>query len=672
MIDEKGVNEHFPASIPSLPVSIDLKYRPDIDGLRAIAVSAVVIFHAFPSVLTGGFVGVDIFFVISGYLISSIIYKDLHVGSFSFAHFYARRVRRIFPSLIVVLVTSYVLGRHTLFALEYKNLGAHIAAASVFVSNFLLTEESGYFDGDSDLKVLLHLWSLAIEEQFYIVWPVLVYVLWTTKRLFAMTTVGLTLLSFTLNLSIVKHHAIQTFYWPMTRVWELLIGACLAFILISMKDRFTKAKTRLESPFIVPVYGEMPVSNGSLLWNTTSMVGTFLILLPVVFLTKTSIFPGWWALSPTFGTTLVILSGPTAWINQKVLSSCLLVRIGLISYPLYLWHWPLLVFTRIVHGQETSSNVCIAIVLLSIILAWMTYVFIDKPLRFGSFATIKVVLLCVSMIIIGLMGYHTYQSDSLRSQFPPEIQDIVNFKYNTSKLYRGRTCFLLTEQDESQFGACVDNSKKPASTAVILWGDSYAAHLHPGITTVKSDLRLTQLAASHCPPIIGYLVPIRPFCKQINDYVAKRISNEKPNTVILAALWTSFVDWKNLTRTITYLKNASINNIYLIGPLPLWESSLPRTLYRYYIYNKQYPLPKYLRFGLAPNTDKLDNAMLTFATDVNINYISPYKILCTVAGCLTRTGDSVDTLVAWDNGHLTVAGSTFVVSHFPRTLLHSR
>ena len=204
------------------------KYRPDIDGLRALAIISVVLFHTFPSVIRGGFVGVDIFFVISGFLISTIIVENLGAGTFSFREFYIRRIRRIFPSLIIILITTYLIGWFFLLADEYKQLGKHIAGGATFVSNVVLWKNSGYFDSAAEMKPLLHLWSLAIEEQFYIIWPLLIWFSWKRNLNLLIVTVSLLAISFTLNLITIQHNAIIDFYAPHTRFWELLAGGVLA------------------------------------------------------------------------------------------------------------------------------------------------------------------------------------------------------------------------------------------------------------------------------------------------------------------------------------------------------------------------------------------------------------------------------------------------------------
>jgi len=224
--DEKQREAQFPGHLEHP------KYRPDIDGLRALAVLSVVLYHAhaFPKVLKGGFIGVDIFFVISGFLISTIIFSGLERGSFSFFDFFCRRIRRIFPALLLVLISCYAFGWFVLLADEYKQLGKHIAAGAGFVSNFVLWTESGYFDAGAETKPLLHLWSLGIEEQFYIVWPLILW--WAWKKKFNLFTITLVLAFFSFGLNLAKYrvNGVADFYSPQTRFWELLAGALLAYI----------------------------------------------------------------------------------------------------------------------------------------------------------------------------------------------------------------------------------------------------------------------------------------------------------------------------------------------------------------------------------------------------------------------------------------------------------
>ena len=300
----------------SQKATMPTRYRPDIDGLRALAVMAVIIFHTFPKLLPGGFVGVDIFFVISGYLITQIILSDLGSGKFSAASFYARRIRRIFPALIVVLIATFALGWYYLLPAELVSLGKNILASALFSANLMLLSEVGYFDVAAHLKPLLHLWSLGIEEQFYLVWP---WLLWALPRTWLTPAMVLAIAaSFALDVSMVEHHPSETFYLPFTRAWELLAGAVLV--------RFPRAKN----------------ANNELIAfaGIVAIEGSFFLL------DARSVFPGWAAVLPVGG-TMLLLQSEASLVNRFALANRLAVGVGLISYPLYLWHWPLLVFAEI-------------------------------------------------------------------------------------------------------------------------------------------------------------------------------------------------------------------------------------------------------------------------------------------------------------------------------------
>ena len=286
-----------------------IAYRPDIDGLRAIAVLAVVGFHYFPGRLPGGFIGVDVFFVISGYLITSILLRSLQDGTFSIAGFYGRRVRRIFPALAVILAVSFVLGWALLMPLEFKQLGKQIVAGAFFVPNFLFWSEAGYFDNPLE-KPLLHLWSLGIEEQFYIVWPVLLWFVWSRRWPLLSTIAAITFVSFATNILLTTNDPVAGFYSPISRAWELGLGALLACWRTSIKGK------------------SYPGSNRGL-----SMVGLLMIGGTTLLLDETATFPGWWAAVPVLGACLVIIAGPGSFLNRRLLSFPALVWIGLISYP---------------------------------------------------------------------------------------------------------------------------------------------------------------------------------------------------------------------------------------------------------------------------------------------------------------------------------------------------
>ena len=388
------------------------KYRPDIDGLRAVAVLAVIFFHAFPKYMRGGFIGVDIFFVISGYLITTIILEGLDGGSFSFSGFYSRRVRRIFPALIVVLVASLVFGWSFLLADELNQLGKHAAAGAGFISNFTLWSEVGYFDNLAETKPLLHLWSLAIEEQFYIFWPVLLWFAWKRKFNLLTVTIVIFAVSFFLGVRGASRDMVAAFYSPQTRFWELLSGGILAWGTLYKKDSATEVKHKIGAFLSRLIYREKQDDDRQTLADALSIAGLLLLLYGFWGIKKELIFPGTWALVPVLGAVLIIAAGDNAWVNRTILSSKVAVWLGLLSFPLYLWHWPLLTYLRMAEGEVPSYAKRTLAVLLAVFLAWLTVRFIEKPIRFGSGRNaLRVSVLCGVVFLIGLVGYLGSRAD---------------------------------------------------------------------------------------------------------------------------------------------------------------------------------------------------------------------------------------------------------------------
>jgi peptidoglycan/LPS O-acetylase OafA/YrhL len=384
-----------------------MKYRPEIDGLRAIAVSAVVLFHAFPSWIKGGFTGVDVFFVISGYLISKIILIDFEKGEFNFANFYGRRIKRIFPALIVVVAACLAAGWFVLLADELNQLGSHIAGAAGFVSNLVLWGESGYFDNSAETKPLLHLWSLGIEEQFYLLWPLILWVAWRRKFGILTVTAFVALISFLLNLKGVKQDPVATFYSPQTRFWELAFGSMLAWATLHKKDVLPRIEKMLTFCLPRAIWSGNQAIDGKEVANFLSLIGLALLAFGFWGINKRFSFPGIWATIPVTGAVLIIAAGSKAWVNRTILSSKVAVWLGLISFPLYLWHWPLLSFARIVEGTTPNPQVSAIAIALSILLSWLTVNFIEKPARFGKVgANLAVVSLSCGLASLGIFGFY--------------------------------------------------------------------------------------------------------------------------------------------------------------------------------------------------------------------------------------------------------------------------
>ncbi|MGO4350420.1 acyltransferase family protein [Rhizobium sp. RAF36] len=365
-------------------------YRSDIDGLRAVAVLSVVIFHAFPTWLPGGLVGVDIFFVISGYLISGHILQQLHDDRFSIFDFYSRRIRRIFPALIAVLLFCLCVGWIALSAADNRELGEHVAGGAGFVANLLFWFEIGSQKDGGISNPLLHLWSLGVEEQFYIVWPLAAWIAWRRGMNVIKTIAVVALVSMIANLVIVYLDRTTAFYLPITRFWELLAGAALA--------ELERSRGNLSKPAA----------------NAAAISGIVLLVLSFALIREKQAFPGIIAAAPVLGAVLVIAAGRTAFLKQAIFSNPIAIAVGLISYPLYLWHWPLLSFGYIVEKDTPALSVRIGLLAAGFALAALTYLLIEKPIRFGRFrkSAVAVPLFAV-MTAIGVAGYWVAERDGL-------------------------------------------------------------------------------------------------------------------------------------------------------------------------------------------------------------------------------------------------------------------
>ncbi len=623
------------------------QYRPDIDGLRAVAILAVVGFHAFPEWVKGGFVGVDIFFVISGFLISSIIFGNLEKGTFGYADFYARRIRRIFPALILVLAASYVLGWHLLLPDEFKQLGKHIAAGAGFVSNLVLWNEAGYFDNASYTKPLLHLWSLGIEEQFYVFWPLLLGLVWKRRLNFLAITILIGVASFAVNVFTASSNQVADFYSPLSRFWELMMGGMLAYL-------------TLHKPHHLPTNT-----------NIQSMLGLLLIIIAAAIIDQQRAFPGWWALLPTSGAFLLISAQPTAWANRYLLGNRVMVWIGLISYPLYLWHWMILSFLRITESGILPIHIRIAAVLASLFLAWLTYWAIERPVRFKLKGNRTMVTLCLLLSLIAFIGFNTYQRDGLGFRMMEISPELTGIKPDFAKDWRRNQCFL---EDSDQFSAACLEHNRPL---IFLWGDSHAAALYAGLRHMQGSVQfgIAQYTAAGCKPLIGKNVEGNKYCERINDYDLALVKKIKPEFVLLHANWSDtnahqsdINDLADLGLTIDALKKAGVAHIVLLGPVPAWGEDLPRIAFSYY--RKEHKrLPLRMPVKDADMAGRLDRAMRDLAASRNIQYISSLDILCNQDGCLTRTAaDSVDIMTV-DGGHLTPAGASYLAKFILLDLL---
>lgn len=462
-----------------------IAYRPDIDGLRAVAVLSVLGFHAFPSVFPGGFIGVDVFFVISGFLITSILFAEMHDGIFSLASFYARRILRIFPALFLVLLACLLTGWYTLLANEYKQLGKHIAAGAGFVANIALWFEAGYFDRASEFKPLLHLWSLGIEEQFYIAWPLLLWGMWRLRRGVQGATLVMLVVSLLYAVVLVFIDRTETFYAPWTRAWELLAGALLAL-------QWLQTGT-------LPAWMRLP----SVQW------GALLALMLGVFLLRSEYpFPGALALIPVVAAAVLIAgTGQGRGTVSRLLASRPLVAIGLISYPLYLWHWPLLSFAHIFESDQPPTLVRLALLLMAFVMAVLTYRGVERPLRRLP-RHWAVGVLAVLVVFVGLLGNNIDRRDGLERirhrkmiQLSEQAQqDFVDFE--KVGLITEDKCEIPFRFPERE--VCLFTRRESPVTAVVV-GDSHAVHAFWGLSQVLAPTgeNLQVRGRGACAPLLG-------------------------------------------------------------------------------------------------------------------------------------------------------------------------
>ena len=647
-------------------IKAETAYRPDIDGLRCIAVMLVVAYHLFPKAVRGGFIGVDIFFVISGYLITSILWSDLRKGTYSIVSFYQRRIRRIFPALIVVLAATLGIGWFILSPEELLSLGQTIIGGATFSANIVLLNQISYFDIAAENKPLLHLWSLGVEEQFYIAWPLILYAAYKRKLNLLTLVCVIMLASFILNIALVYKLPDQAFYLPFTRAWELAVGAALVFFRdLQRQPMMTAFAERADRMLARIVWdGERKPSLPHVASDFRAAIGLILVIVGAFRLTAYIPFPGYAALLPVIGAALLI-SAPDAIFNRHVLSSRPFVMIGLISYPFYLWHYPLIAYVKLISNEAPSWPVLLGVGIASAALAWLTYVAIEKPIRFGTFTKARAAQLSAAMAALATLGGVVWANNGFESRVPEAIRSYVteNTGGETSTYWRQGRCLLLPEQGASQFGAECAETARPL---LVLWGDSYAAALYPGIKSLQNEINfgIAQFTASACPPAVGFIRPGRSYCRNINDEIANKIDQMRPDIVVLHSMWLTYdltMLEPYLTQTVSKLRASGVKRIVILGLVPSWRGrSLPQNLLDYYMRDSSHPLlPARTHFRLYPSEEPNDH-LKAIATRLGVQFISALDQMCNTSGCLARVGDAPRDLTAFDTGHLTISGSVFL------------
>lgn len=538
-----------------MPIIDKFHNRPEIDGLRAVAVLAVVLYHAGFS-CTGGYVGVDVFFIISGFLITSLIWKDLESGCFTFANFWERRARRIVPALVVVTIAILVAGWFLLLPSDFKSMGQASAAQAVFAANIHYWRDTGYFLGAAAEKPLLHTWSLAVEEQFYLIVPFLLWVIFRSVVLRNRTTVISILtagfiLSFGLSIYGIAHFPSATYYLLPTRAWELLLGSLIAFL-----------------PIFPLLLGHRSLR------ELLSLAGLALILLSVIGYTPETPFPGLAALPPCLGAALLIWSnGYAPTVVGSLLSTRPFVFIGLISYSLYLWHWPFLAFSKYLALESLSIGSRAAIVSFGFLFAIFSWKYVETPFRKRELgqsrksmfalagASLAVVLVC-GLLCVNMNGF-PLRFSMQRREFVNAITDMAFINELNSQDIRAGKAIPI---------GVMDSTIHPT---VFVWGDSHAMAALPALDTFLKERGFSGRAATHsatAPVLDWHFINnygVSDDSISFNNSVFSYIQKHRIPDVILIARWSSYVrNDREKSKTFVSSLLATVRRLAAVGSRP--------------------------------------------------------------------------------------------------------
>jgi peptidoglycan/LPS O-acetylase OafA/YrhL len=628
----------FDQDTPSLASAAGITrtaYRPDIDGLRAVAVLAVVFYHAGLSFISGGFIGVDIFFVISGYVISKSLLADLDNGRFSILGFYERRVRRIFPALFVTMIATWLVALILFLPSYLLDYSKSLVACATFLSNVYFWKNSGYFSNGANLRPLLHTWSLSVEEQFYLFAPLTLFLIYRffNKR-WATILTPLMLASLALSVFAERIGPTANFFLLPTRAWELLLGALLSL-----------------SP--------LPPLKQPWARQLLALVGVALLIWPVFAYSQATPFPGLAAVPPCLGAALLIYvgSGTSAQsgsLATRILSTPPFVGVGLISYSLYLVHWPLVSFFTYYALRPPGPREGVVIVCASLVLAVASWRFVESPLRAKSFHPGRSALLgggAAAMAFGAALGAVVIFAGGLPGRFPHVADRVAHADWD------GNPCFLGNNPDPRQWkqSSCViADGNGPTA---LLWGDSYADHYAAGIRANAPNIpyRILEYTAAGCPPVLSYTAYNRPNCQKFNLHALAIIKQNDVKTVIIAARWVDLQrrGLGELRSTLGALSALGVRT-YVIGQSPLFTTDV-------HVIASRRPAGGRLDFWPVSFDPAMNEQLAALAGPGN--FVDPLAHLCRGGSCPYR--DRGQLLFA-DEGHFNDAGSLWAVaSYFP-------
>ena len=667
-----------------VPNVSNLDYRADIDGLRAIAVLAVVLFHLSPEHISGGYAGVDIFFVISGYLISGIILRDLAAQRFSCLEFYARRVRRIFPALTTMLLAVLGAGWLILLPDEYQMLGKNVLGGAGFLTNWILYQDYEQYFGLGS-NPLMHLWSLGIEEQFYLFWPLFLVCVWKllpNTRLLAILSI--TLVSFALNIAAAHTDPSGCFYLPWNRLWELSAGATLAYLEEheGIRQRAPRAFTWLPWTFTLRQSTQL-----------REAAGFILLGMSIAGLDGRIVYPSWWALGPCTGTLLLMSTGQHGWINRAILSRRPLVFVGLISYPLYLWHWPLLAFGHVVLGSDFNVLIGTGLVAVAFALAFATYKWVEIPIRTIRYRVVVVPGLCASMLACAGCGLLVFAAAVPARLSSPDIDRLIGA---ASEDWRPQNSPVSGAHwvRWAHWTVAVDTPVVIGSAprSVLYLGDSNMQQYFPRIAKLLADHPLNShnavfVAGSGCAPAVMEILrfrypsvlfePCRRTIRQGIAYAKRR----NVDAVVISAHWYLYLvasiqdeglRTDGVLNDLREMVAAFVNDgkrVYIVLNIPRGDEFDPRQMIRRTLWPPGFKIETHSvsRAGIEKLVGSVGAKLREIARSTGAEAIDPVEFLCTTTVCpaVTSNGEPMYK----DGGHLRSSYVRDNVRFLDRTIL---
>lgn len=606
-------------------------YRADIDWLRALAVIAVIGFHFEITGFRGGFVGVDVFFVISGFLIGRIVQAELAAGTFSFLKFYERRIRRLVPALYVMLVVAALIGWGFLFGSERSDFLRSIVAVATFTSNIIFWTQSGYFDRASSEKPLLHTWSLGIEEQFYILLPVLLWAIWRWRNVAAVRLcVGaLTLASFWVSCSLTDRGA--AFFLIQSRAWELLVGVMVVWI---------------------------PTPRQQWLGHAARVLGITLIVIAVLAFPPGVAFPGTNALLPVLGAAVFICGGPLSWRVPPI------ELIGRMSYSLYLWHWPIYTLAKMRTLSLTLTMADkVALLCALVAVSYASYRWIERPARSVQ-ARPKVIFTYAAAATVALLLFAAVST--WLSSFAPYSDKVASLKtYEAlTGMERTGTCYI-EDWTTTNHPECFTRDARPT---VLLWGDSLADQYMPGLSDAAGqEFKVLQANAAGCFPTLTVELKQYGFCDTLASRVIRLVTEDQPRIVVISGDWVGYGKRIGMDQMAQDLKTTVAKlglPVVLIGPSVQFKGRLPSMLMRAAIRGSE---PISSSEFLLPGLFDLDRSLKTALSDTtNLTYLSALDSICPLGNCPLTVEGGIP--LTWDHGHLTATASRYVARSLAPTI----